>query len=100
MIAPDTTTMNPDAAGESTEKLHCLPVSALAVEGTMPEVGDSVEYTVKGRVSRIEGTEAYVMPEMVNGEPAALAPEAGADAPDEMMAAARKADEQTAGMGY
>lgn len=94
MIAPDTTTANPDAAGESAEKLHCLPVAALAVDGTTPEVGDSVEYTVKGRVSRIEGAEAYVMPETVNGEPAALAPEAGAaeDAPDEMMAAAMAAD--------
>ena len=93
MIAPDTAT-NPDAAGESTENLHCLAVSALAVDGTTPEVGDSVEYTVKGRVSRIEGAEAYVMPETVNGEPAALPAEAGADEdmPDEMMAAAMKAD--------
>lgn len=101
MIAPDTTTMNPDAAGESAEKLHCLPVSALAVEGTTPEVGDSVEYTVKGRVSRIEGGEAYVLPETVNGESAALPPEPGGENEDdsEMMMAAKKADEKD-GMGY
>jgi len=98
MIAPDTTA-NPDTAGESSEKLHCLPVSALAVDGTTPEVGDSVEYTVKGRVSRIEGSEAYVMPETVNGEPAALAPEAGAeeDTGDDMMAMAMKADAEAEG---
>lgn len=34
-----------------------------------PEVGDKVQYTVEGTVSRIDGDEAYVKRDTVNGQP-------------------------------
>jgi hypothetical protein len=90
MIDPTATTEMP--AAESAEKSHCVPAAALAIDGAAPEVGDEVEYTVKGRVARIEGGEAYITPEMVNGQPAALAEEPAAENPDDMMAMAAQAD--------
>lgn len=52
---------------------QCVPVKALAVpeEGEQlvaPEVGDRVSYTIEGKVTRVEGEQAYVQPETVNGE--------------------------------
>ena len=49
----------------------CLPSQNLAVEGVEPEVGDEVEFTVKGKVSRAEGGNTYVTPSEVNGSPVA-----------------------------
>ena len=88
---------NPDAAAESTEQTHCVPLSALAVEGATPEAGDAVEYTVKGRIARIEGAEAYVTPETINDQPATLPPEPTEDGEGDMMAMAKKADEENPG---
>lgn len=70
---------------------HCVPVSALAMEGTAPEVGDEVTYTVRGTVARIEGAEAYIKPMTVNDEPM---PEKRTemDEDNEMMAMAMTAD--------
>lgn len=64
---------------------QCVPVEALAMPDeaekmTPPEVGDRVSYTVEGKVSRIEGPNAYVTVETVNGEPLG---EEKPEAPDE-----------------
>jgi|GEM_PF-2735804 len=94
MIAPDTAT-TPAAEDESAEALHCIPTAALAIDGTPPEVGDEVEYTVKGKVSRVEEGETYVQPTTINDQPAALPTEESAPADDDdMMALAQKADAQ------
>ena len=81
MISPQALTdeANPDAPMESAEKSHCVPAAALAIDGAAPEVGDEVEYTVKGRVARIEGGETYVMPETINGQPAQTEAEPAAE---------------------
>ena len=59
----------------------CVPAAAVAEGGedgaqTMPEPGDEIEVTLKGKVSRAEGGNLYFTPESVNGQPMA-----GADAP-------------------
>lgn len=53
---------------------QCVPLESLGVPGEgeimeNPEVGDRVDYTVEGKVTRIEGGKAYVLPEAVNGKP-------------------------------
>lgn len=50
-----------------------IPIEALQQpdEGdqlTAPEVGDEVDFTVSGKVTRIEGAFAYVLPSTVNGQ--------------------------------
>lgn len=55
----------------------CVPVGAVSAaggpadgdEGVAPGVGDEVEVTVGGRVSRVEGGNVYVTPETANGAP-------------------------------
>lgn len=52
----------------------CMPAGALAKSGgesepTTPQVGDQVECTVGGTISRVEGDNVYLTPETVNGEP-------------------------------
>ncbi len=53
----------------------CVPLAALAMPGddqTMnkPAEGDPVEFRVEGKVTRIDGDNAYVMPDSINGQPA------------------------------
>jgi hypothetical protein len=75
----------------------CVPLDALAMPGedeqlTNPEPGDPVTFNVGGKVSRVEGSNAYVTPETVNGKPVEKAadqgpaPESGAMAELEGMA--------------
>ena len=54
----------------------CVSLSSLAMpdpdhgdQMANPAVGDRVTYTVEGTVTRIEGDEAYVKRESVNGQP-------------------------------
>jgi hypothetical protein len=52
----------------------CLPEGALAEAGEggesiAPAVGDTVEFTLTGRVTRLENGEVYVKPETANGQP-------------------------------
>jgi len=47
----------------------CLPAASLEVEGSTPEVGDVVDFSAAGKVSRVEGGHIYVSLEKVNGEP-------------------------------
>lgn len=68
----------PEKTGNKNE--ICVPANALSVpeDGggeTPPGVGDTVEFTVSGKVSRTEGGELYVTPTTINGEPVQEAPE-------------------------
>jgi hypothetical protein len=52
----------------------CVPEGALAEAGEggnsiAPAVGDTVEMTLSGRVTRLENGEVYVKPETANGQP-------------------------------
>lgn len=52
----------------------CVPLAALNLPDEQqqmqaPEQGDKVQYTVEGTVSRIEGDNAYVSREAINGVP-------------------------------
>lgn len=54
----------------------CVPLKSLAMpdaengdQMANPEVGDRVGYQVEGTVTRIEGEDAYVKRESINGEP-------------------------------
>jgi len=67
---------NEAAEASSGAMEQCLPASALAMpdgenqeELASPEVGDTVDYQVQGKVSRVEGGNVYVMPTSINGNP-------------------------------
>lgn len=62
-----------EAAERPTGLEQCIPLEALSQPDdsdqlTQPEVGDAVDFSVTGKVTRIEGDMAYVMPETVNGK--------------------------------
>jgi len=80
-IPPET----PAAAMNSGEV--CVPVKALAMPGEdekliNPEVGDPVEFHVGGKVSRIEGENAYVSLQTVNGDPVTTEAAKTSDTPE------------------
>jgi len=67
----------PDPAGGGMEM--CVPLASLAQpdEGEQmqtPEVGDPVTMTVEGKITRVEGENAYVTPSAVNGREVEQAP--------------------------
>ena len=60
-------------------EMQRVPLAALATpdEGDQmanPEVGDMVSYQVEGKIARIDGDDAFVTAEKVNGEPLDEAP--------------------------
>lgn len=66
-------TTGPLTTGPQTNE-QCVPLDALGMpddtdQMAAPEVGDVVSYTVEGKVTRVQGGQAYVMPESVNGKP-------------------------------
>jgi hypothetical protein len=65
----------------------CIPLSSLSMPDDQeqmqnPEVGDMVNYSVEGKVTRIEGENAYVQKTAINGNK--VEGGAAAPAPDEM----------------
>lgn len=73
----------PEAENESAGMEDCIPLSSLATpdaeeQMTNPEVGDEVNYQVTGKVTRIEGENAYVQKTSINGQKVS-APEAPKD---------------------
>lgn len=48
-----------------------IPVAAdgLTADGELPSEGDTVDFNVSGKVSRIDGETAYVMIDQANGSP-------------------------------
>jgi hypothetical protein len=66
----------PKDASEMGASEDCISLDSLAMpdaengdQMANPEVGDRVQYQVEGTVTRIEGKNAYVKRESVNGEP-------------------------------
>ena len=57
-----------------------VPVAALAEGGVPPEEGDSVSFSVEGKVQSVTGQTATVSIDSINGEPVA---EEGSESPEE-----------------
>jgi hypothetical protein len=92
-------TTQPDSGeeqGDNSQEL-CAPLDSLSVNGTPPAVGDTVEVKVGGKVSRIDGDNAYVTPDTVNGEPIQPTDNQPSDR-DQMMELSQQAD-ASGGMG-
>ena len=47
----------------------CVSAKTLQIDGASPAVGDEVEVTIKGKVTRAEGGNVYLQPETANGQP-------------------------------
>jgi hypothetical protein len=69
--------ISPKAGGGYTCK---VPVAALAEGGVPPEEGDTVQYSVEGKVQSVSGNTATVSIDSINGEPVG---EEGAESPEE-----------------
>jgi len=69
----------------------CVPVAALALDGTEPAPGDETEVPASIRVTRVENGKAYFEIATINGE-AVTDGEAKPEAEPDMMAMAAKAD--------
>jgi hypothetical protein len=86
-------------AAESGASKVYIPLASVSTEdGVAPEIGDEVEFSVKGSVESLEGDVACVIPSEINGQPApdAMAEEEMPEADhDELMRMAEKED----GMG-
>lgn len=83
---------------------QCVPLASLGVPGEgeqmeNPEVGDQVNFEVAGKVTRIEGDKAYVMPESINGQPVEETPEPDADDGEAGMGGLTDLANQTGFMG-
>jgi hypothetical protein len=70
-------TVAPKDSGTYTCK---IPVNSLSEDGVPPEVGDSVDYSVKGTVKAVSGGSATIDIDSVNGEPVG---EEAAESPEE-----------------
>ena len=84
----------------------CVKAGSLAMDaedggpGATPAVGDSVEFTATGKVSRVEGDNAYVSVESVNGEPVASMPDKGMEETAEDSPEKLREDIMTSTGGY
>jgi len=75
VLDSDTAEGEPKSKGSMMGEI-CVPTSALEVgdtehDKTAPEVGDSVEVSLGGKVSRVEGGNVYFTAKTANGEPLA-----------------------------
>jgi hypothetical protein len=73
-----------DSASDSKIYVNLDSLSASGGDGgsVAPEIGDEVEFTVKGNVASVEGSVACVTPTEVNGEPAPSSPNDKSDTDD------------------
>jgi hypothetical protein len=69
--------ISPKAGGGFTTN---VPVNALAEDGVPPEEGDSVSFSVEGKVKSVSGDTATVSIDSINGEPVS---EEAAESPEE-----------------
>lgn len=86
LAGPGTPAAAPGPEPDSDDREQCVPVAALAMPDDQeqmapPEVGDKVSYQVEGTVTRVEGDEAYVQPESINGQE--VGPKEAEPTPDE-----------------
>ncbi len=83
----DTPAVQKAESGGSASMEDCVPMDALAMPDDKeqmqpPSVGDNVQYNVEGKVTRIEGNNAYVQKTAINGqkvEDNPTVPDEGAD---------------------
>lgn len=61
-------TIDPETNGGSSSEL-CAKTASVEVDGAQPKVGDEIEVTVKGKVTRTDNEDTYFTPTEVNGEP-------------------------------
>lgn len=85
--ADDATMTDAPAPAAANSSEQCVPLSALAMpdEGEQmanPAPGDTVNYEVEGKVTRVDGKMAYVQPVKVNGQDMADSEDEGNE-PDE-----------------
>lgn len=71
MDAPEVAAAESESMGGGME--DCVPLDALAMPDEQeqmqpPSVGDEVNYQVTGKVTRIEGENAYVQKKSINGQ--------------------------------
>ncbi len=90
-------TMTPDAADADGDKDLCVDLATLAIDGTQPEVGDTVDLKVKGSVTKIVNGCAWVEPSTINGQPVPESTPAASD--DDLMKAAQQHDSMSIGGG-
>jgi hypothetical protein len=101
----DTSIDNP--AGGGHERLPAdaeLPVQidTLQIDGQRPEVGDEVEFKVKGEVKRIVNDCVYVRPTEINDEPiedASIKPANETPTADDLMSMSQQADQSGSAPG-
>lgn len=73
-----------------------VSASALEVDGTAPSAGDDIEFTGRGRVSKVEGGKVMFELTEVNGEPVTSGAAPKAETEDEdVMKIAMEADEKS-----
>lgn len=80
--------VDPDADDGST---LAVSADAVAIDGTPPEVGDTVTFTVEGTVASTDGTTLQVTPTKINDQDVP-APTAQPDEGDTLRSAAMSAD--------
>jgi len=73
-----------------------VPLAALSGGGVPPEEGDSVQYSVEGKVQSVSGNTATVEIDTVNGEPVG---EEGSESPEEEGAEPETGSGAGAGVG-
>lgn len=71
-----------------------VPVASLSEDGVAPEQGDSVSFSVEGKVQSVSGNTATVSIDSINGEPVA---EEGAESPEEEGAEPESGNEPPGG---
>lgn len=55
--------------GETSSGDIAVDIDTLAIDGTRPKAGDSVDLKVTGTISSLKDNTAFVTPEMVNDQP-------------------------------
>ena len=73
-----------------------VPLAALSEDGVPPEEGDTVQYSVEGKVQSVSGDTATVEIDTVNGEPVG---EEGSESPEEEGAEPESGTENPGGGG-
>lgn len=73
MMQPDNEMAEGEMPMAAPSMEQCVPANLLAMpddneQMVEPEVGDIVQYTVEGKISRLDGGNAYLTPTAINGK--------------------------------
>ena len=60
--------INPDMGNDSSSNEVCVPLESVTIDGQAPQEGDTVDFAIEARVSRVDNDMAYVVPTKVNGQ--------------------------------